>query len=94
MARLISQKIDVEYEDQSGKKIPLAFKWKDKQFRISQIVATWEGQSSGGAAPQRPNWWEKSHLIYYQVKTNEGNQFEICWDKTSKKREWILFREL
>ncbi len=94
MARLISQKIDVEYEEQSGNKVPSAFKWRNKQFRISRIIAKWKGQSSGMVAPQRPHWWEKSHVVYYQVETEEGSQYEICWDKTSKKREWLLHRKL
>ena len=94
MARFISQKIQVKFEQRPGRKIPLSFEWEGEEHELSQVISVWEEHGLPGPQPSQPHWWQRRHRIHYLVETKKGKRYEIYWDRGSKKREWILYKEV
>jgi hypothetical protein len=94
MAGFISQKIEVEYQQEPGRRVPLSFFWDHKTFEIREIISSWEDHGLPAARLKRPHWWQRRHRVHYLVQTREGSMYEIYWDRGSKKKEWVLYMEV
>lgn len=81
-------------------KVPTAFKFADREYIISEIVQQWQDYGFGPNAAGRKNkWWQRRHRNYYQVKTSDGELFEIYYDrganlKHPELKKWVLHRQL
>ena len=88
---------------------PNAFSWRDKSYRINEIISEWHDFSRKGkyrrnmkdAHLERAN--VKGSLgvgrFYFRVRTNENRIFEIYYDRSIKNTFetsgfWVLFQEL
>jgi hypothetical protein len=87
---------------------PSAFIWKDKTYRVSQLLAEWHDFSRHGRMGRnmRPVHAERASVIgswgvgrfYFRVMVADGRIFELYYDRAPKdafdrKGYWILFGE-
>jgi len=92
--RFISQKIEVKFEQRPGWKEPRSFIWKGKEYEIEKILSRWEDHSFGLVPPSDRKWWLRRHRVYYRVRTKGGGVYELYWDRGSKKKDWVLAKEI
>ncbi len=91
---------EVQVTVSSEVKVPTAFRLDDREYVIADIIAAWPDYGFGPTAPGRKKrWWERRHRNYYQVKTTEGEVFEIYYDrgtslKYPERKKWFLHRQL
>ena len=89
-----SEKIEVFTE---GKlKEPKRFIWKDKEYRIKEVLQNWADWGFPPGSPKKKNWRLRHHRNYYKIKTGDDEIFEIYFDRKTKKEEgeWVLYRKL
>jgi hypothetical protein len=94
MNKFIGEKVEVEYEQLPGVKVPKKFIWQGKTYEVAEVLLSWEDHGFGGAVPAKPRWWQRRHRVYFHIKTVEGDNFEIYWDRGAKKKVWILTKQL
>jgi len=87
--QLIVEKIEVEFAAKPGP--PVRFTWRGKTYSIARVAKTWFDHGFGPLA-RAGRWWQRRHRTYYQVITEEGEEFQFYLDRG--KREWILYRRL
>ncbi|NIM07049.1 MAG: hypothetical protein GTO55_10785 [Armatimonadetes bacterium] len=87
--QLIVEKISVEFDHKPGP--PVRFIWRGRTYLIERVMKTWADYGFGTLARGR-RWWQRRHRNYYQVVTEEGEEFEFYLDRG--KKEWILYRRL
>ena len=80
-------------------KTPTSFCLDDQTYLISEIIAAWPDYGFGQTALRRPKWWQRHHRNYYQVKTTEGEIYEIYHDRGTnlehpELKKWYLYRKL
>ncbi len=91
---------EVQVTVSSEVKVPTAFRLDDREYVIADIIAAWPDHGFGPtAAGRKKRWWERRHRNYYQVKTTEGDVFEIYYDrgtslKHPERRKWFVHRRL
>ncbi|KPJ51282.1 hypothetical protein AMJ40_00290 [candidate division TA06 bacterium DG_26] len=89
--RFIGEKISVE----PGECYPelRSFEWRGAQYEVLRVM---EVRQAHGFARwlTRPRWWQREHKNFYQVQTKDGKVFEIYCDRGSRRRDWVLLREL
>ena len=92
--KLISERIEVEFDDSSGGlKQPTAFVWRGQRHVIREVLSAWV-DSGFGAGEVTRTWYRRRHRNYYRVETDEGELYEIYLDRGGSKREWVLARRL
>ncbi|MGB2698463.1 MAG: DUF6504 family protein [Candidatus Zixiibacteriota bacterium] len=94
MPEFFSDKIDVQRDDKT--KDPACFCWKDKEYKIKEVLSSWSDWKFSAGAPKRKNWRLRHHRVYYRIKTEDNQVFEIYLDRKTKKEdgEWVLYRRL
>ena len=94
MAEFFSDKIDVQRDDKTRE--PVLFCWKDKDYKIKEILSSWSDWKFPKGSPKRKNWRLRHHRVYYRIKTEDDQIFEIYFDRKTKKEdgEWVLCRKL
>jgi len=95
--QFFSQEIQVTVSGEV--RVPVSFRHGDREYVISDIVKTWYDHGFGGSSLRRHRWWQRRHRNYYQVKTTEGEVFEIYYDrgtnlKYPERKKWFLYRQL
>jgi len=91
---------EVEVTVSGEVKMPASFRLDEREYVIREIIAAWPDHGFGPDASRRKNrWWQRRHRNYYQVKTTEGEVFEIYYDrgtslKHPERKKWILHRQL
>lgn len=91
---------EVEVRISGEVKTPISFRLDEREYIISEIVAAWPDYGFGPTAEGRKKrWWQRRHRNYYQVKTTEGDVFEIYYDrgtslKHPERKKWFLHRQL
>ncbi len=80
-------------------KVPTSFRLGDREYVISDIIKAWPDYGFGSSQLHRKKWWQRHHRNYYQVKTTQGEVFEIYYDrgtslKHPERRKWFLYRQL
>jgi hypothetical protein len=94
MAEFFSEKIDVKRDDKTRE--PALFCWREKEFKIKEVLSSWSDWKFSKGAPKKKNWRLRHHRIYYRIKTEDDLIFEIYFDRKTKKEdgEWVLYRRL
>ena len=91
MPEFIDEPIEV---DKKGLQ-PVAFRWRGRQYRIGRVRQSWFDVSSGPPGSRiRKGWWERRRRTFYRVETQDGQLFEIYWDRGAARRDWVLYRRL
>ena len=94
MVGFFSEKIVVQRDEKT--KNPALFWWKDKEYNIKEVLSSWPDWKFSAGAPKRKNWRLRHHRVYYRIKTEDEEIFEIYLDRKTKKEdgEWVLYRKL
>jgi hypothetical protein len=92
MPEFYSEKIDVIRDDKT--KNPVSFVWREKKYKIKEVIASWPDYSFPKSGAKRKRWWQRKHRNYYRVLTDDNEVFEIYFDRGSKEQEWILYAKL
>ena len=95
--QFISREIEVTVAGEI--KTPASFSLDGREYIISQILAAWPDHGFGRNPPARRKWWQRHHRNYFQIKTTEGDVFEIYYDrganlKHPELRKWYVSRKL
>ena len=88
--QLISEEIAVVRHEKSGD--PVSFKWRDRDFVISEIIAVWPDWGFSAGAPRRKTWRMRRHRNCFRVETTDGAVYEMYHDRGLKTSggKWIL----
>jgi len=92
MPEFYSENIEVIRDEIT--KNPVSFVWRDNEYKIKEVIASWPDYSYSKSGAKRKRWWHRRHRNYYRVLTEEEEVFEIYFDRGSKKEEWILYARL
>ena len=94
--QLYSEKIIVTCESESENEPlrPVAFKWRNEEFRIEKILRSWQDWGFPAGAPRKKNWRLRRHRNYFRLRTDDGRIFEIYMDRKAPRPAWVLYREL
>lgn len=85
----IGEKIDVIYDKE--KFIPVSFVWKNKEYKIVEIIKSYFDWRFPQTAPPRKDWRMRRHRNCYLVKTEDGQIFNIYLDRARGRRDWVIF---
>ena len=89
---LYSEKINVHCEGEPA--VPVSFVWREREFRIVEIIKTWQDWGFPPGSPRRKTWRLRRHRNYFQVRTEEERVFELYLDRKGPHLEWVLYREV
>jgi hypothetical protein len=92
MPEFYSEKIEVARDGKT--KNPVSFVWRDKEYKIKEVIASWPDYSFPTSGAKRKRWWQRRHRNYYRVLTEEDFVFELYFDRGAKEPEWILYAKL
>ena len=92
MPEFFSDEIKVTRDEKTRSTI--SFVWRDKEYRIKEVIAFWPDFSHSESGSKRKRWWQRRHRNYYRVLTEEEEVFEIYLDRGSKTEAWILYTRL
>ena len=89
--RFIGEEIGV----QSGDCYPELewFSWRGKKYKVARVIGAWQDYGFAGWM-RRPRWWQRHHKNFYQIETRDGRTFEMYCDRGSKRKVWVLLREI
>jgi len=89
--KFYSDEIQVTKDEKT--RVPIAFTWREKEYKIKEIIAFWPDFSypKGG---KRKKWWQRKHKNFYRVLTEDGEVFEIYFDRGAKREAWILYTKI
>ena len=91
MSEFVGEAIHV---DKQGAE-PVSFRWRGRQYRIRRVRQSWFDVGFGRAASGiRKGWWQRRRRTFYRVETQDGQLFEIYWDRGSERKDWVLYRRL
>jgi hypothetical protein len=80
-------------------KIPASFKHNGREYIITEVMEFWPDYGFGRSSSGRKRWWQRHHRNYYRVKTNEGEIYEIYYDRGVNKKnpefkKWFITQRL
>jgi hypothetical protein len=80
-------------------KAPVSFRLDEREYVISEIIEAWQDHGFGRDLSRRHRWWQRHHRNYYRVKANQGEIFEIYYDRGTnlehpERKKWFLYRQL
>jgi len=84
--RFIAEEVEVRFADRPGP--PVAFVWREREYRIAQVL------SARRQLDFKRAWWRRRHRDNYLVKTDTGRIFELYCHRGPGRRYWVLYREL
>jgi hypothetical protein len=78
---------------------PVSFQLDTEKYIISEILEAWSDHGFGLSPLSRWKWWQRHNRSYYRVKTNQGEVFEIYYDRGTslehpEQKKWFLSRQL
>lgn len=87
----------IEVERDADTREPLAFSFKDERHTIAVIMTYWQDHGFPNDG-RKHTWRQRRHRNYYRVRTNEGRDFEIYYDRgidmdSPKYMRWYVTRE-
>lgn len=86
MDKFIGEKIEVNFDRKPGP--PTSFVWRERKYIIEEVV------DHRLQLEFSKRWWQRRHRDYYQVKTTEGDLFEIYFNRGPGKRYWVLYKTI
>lgn len=70
---------------------PTSFIWENKEYKIAEIIDSYQDFGFSAAAPKKKNWRIRKHRNYWIVKTSGRVKFKIYLDRASGQRNWFIF---
>lgn len=81
---LVSEEIEVEFTKKPGP--PTAFLWRRKRYEIKRC------QFMGRRLDFGRRWWQRHHKDFYLVEDEEGNLYEIYFNRGPGRKYWVLYK--
>ena len=80
-------------------RVPVSFRLDEYEYVIAEILESWPDHGFGKSSAGRKRWWQRHHRNYFRVKTNEGEIYEIYYDRGTslshpELKKWFLTRHL
>ncbi len=77
---------------------PVSFTLDGREYPVKEVLEVWQDAGFGHSETSR-TWRTRHHRTYYRVETEEGEVYEIYFDRgTSLKhpefRKWFLTRRV
>ncbi len=90
MEEFIGKKIKVEFVQEVGWKRPTILTFDKKSYVVKEIASMWEEHTLV------QSWWQRKHRVWYQVLLENGDRYEIYWDRggRGKGKDWILVKRI
>ncbi|MBM3208829.1 hypothetical protein FJZ40_00850 [Candidatus Shapirobacteria bacterium] len=85
MEEFIGKKVKVDFVQEIGWKRPTVITFGNKTLKIRTVRSRWEEHSYS-----RP-WWLRKHRVCYEVETENGDTYQIYWDRggSGKGKDWF-----
>ncbi|MGE5592350.1 MAG: DUF6504 family protein [Betaproteobacteria bacterium] len=83
------EKIEVTRSEESLD--PVALKWREREYKITEIKKVWQDAAFAGPASGRGrsrSWWDQHGRTFYRVAVDSGQTLDIYFDP--RKEEWYL----
>lgn len=92
--QFISEEIAVVRDEKLG--VPLSFRWRDREYAVKEVIATWADWGFPAGAPRKKDWRLRRHRNYYRVETTDGAVFELYHDRGVRLApgNWVLYCRL
>ena len=93
--RFFGQQISVDQDSET--RDPVAFSFGGESHKVAQIMTSWHDYGFPDDGRQH-RWWQRRHRNYYRVRTTEGRDFEIYYDRgvsmdNPKYMRWYVSQE-
>ncbi len=85
MAEFIGEEIEVEREEKPGP--PTSIKWRGVDYRLQSV------RNLLRRLDFKRKWYQRRHRDHYIVTTEDGETFEIYFNKGPGRRYWVLFKK-
>jgi len=106
MPKFFSEKIEVTID--KNRRVPVSFVWNKKEYRINEVIASWQDWGFPKGSPKAKNWRLRHHRNYFRIQTTKDEVFEIYFDRKSRKAdnppqadtarreegEWYLYQKI
>jgi len=75
-------------------KVPVSFKLDGREYAVTEVVEFWP-DSGFGSGETHKTWRTRHHRSYYRVKADDGNVYEMYFDRGTnlrhpEYRKWYL----
>ena len=79
-------------------KTPVSFKLDGREYTVVEVVEFWP-DSGFGSSETSKNWRTRHHRSYYRVKADDGNVYEMYFDRGTnlrhpEYRKWYVTQRL
>jgi hypothetical protein len=79
-------------------KTPVSFKMDGREYIVMEVVEFWP-DSGFGSGETKKTWRTRHHRSYYRVKADDGNIYEMYFDRGTNLRhpqfrKWYLTQRL
>ncbi len=72
---------------------PRAFTWRGKRCAVAEVLQSRYTYGTGRATAGRV-WLPRGRQAYYCLRTEEGDYFELCAERSGDVEEWFVYRLL
>jgi hypothetical protein len=87
----------IEVKTAEGVKTPVSFTLDGREYQVVE-VESWQDAGYGSSETNK-NWRTRHHRSYYRVKADDGNVYEMYFDRGTnlrhpEYRKWYLTQRL
>jgi hypothetical protein len=89
---------EIQVTTAEGVKTPVAFKLEGREYKVAEVMDIWQDASYGSSETSK-TWRTRHHRSYYRVKTDNGEVYEMYFDRGTNLRhpefrKWYLTQKL
>jgi hypothetical protein len=89
---------EIQVTTAEGVKTPVAFRMGDREYKVVEVTESWQ-DAGYGTSETNKNWRTRHHRSYYRVKADDGNIYEMYFDRGTnlrhpEYRRWYLTQML
>ncbi|MDI7246424.1 MAG: DUF6504 family protein [Bacillota bacterium] len=71
---------------------PVSLKWKDREYKITEIKKVWQEAAfaapASGRGGRSKSWWDQHGRKFYRLTIDSGQVLDVYFDP--RKEEWYL----
>jgi hypothetical protein len=89
---------EIKVTSAEGVKTPVAFMLDGREYKVVEVMEWWQDAGYGNSETNK-NWRTRHHRSYYRVKADDGNVYEMYFDRGTnlrhpEYRKWYLTQKL
>lgn len=78
---------------------PQSFTLAQREYTVVEVLAVWADSGFGKLPLKRRRWWMRHHRTCYRVRTEEGEVYDLYYDRGTslsnpRYRRWFLSRRV